>query len=237
MFESSIRLAITGRRHIVPSSERAVVASAREFLSAVAKTRHVEIYTGLAVGADSIAARLALELRETDSSARTRLIGVLPAALERYERDFKETPDASGVSERDAFRALLSRCDETICLADPEEDARDPLACYARLGAFLVERCSHMLAFWNGNVAERKPGGTVDVALTMAENLRPGGFVYCVSTPEVKRKKNPDGSKSYFPEPTENAGKVAILREKPKDLIQFGEAMDAIETIKALLSE
>jgi hypothetical protein len=209
-----LTIGVTGRRHIVPEALEAVERSAREFVQRVVRERQgeIRICTGLAVGADSIVARVALDAKKQGAD-NLRLTAVLPADPERYERDFKRTPDASGVAQLDAFRALLAQCDETISLADPEADARNPTACYARLGDWLVENADVLLAFWNGNTSIIKRGGTVDVALRKAaRSASDGSRVVCISTPELLRQKNPDGSKTYIPEPIDGAGNVAVLK-------------------------
>ena len=210
-----LTIGVTGRRHIVPEALEAVESSARLFLQEVLRENsddEVRLCTGLAIGADSLIARLAFEERERDPNAKLRVAAVLPADLERYERDFKTTRDASGRSELDAFRDLLARCDETICLANPEEDAVDPMAPYVRLGDWLVENSDILLAFWNGNASAVKRGGTVDVVLRKAKRCKEeGSRVYCISTPELLRKKNPDGSKTFVPESIAGAGNVAII--------------------------
>ncbi|MBR5759628.1 MAG: hypothetical protein IKX88_13645 [Thermoguttaceae bacterium] len=212
-----LTVGVTGRRHIVPEALEAVETSARLFLQEVLRAHsgdEVRLCTGLAVGADSLIAKLAFKERERNSNAKLRVVAVLPADLTRYERDFKTNPDASGKSELDAFRELLAQCDETICLANPEEDAADPTAPYVRLGEWLVENSDVLLAFWNGNASVVKRGGTVDVVLRKAKRCQEDGSrVYCISTPELMRKKNPDGSKTYVPEPIDGAGNVAILTD------------------------
>ncbi len=237
----TLRIGVTGRRHIVPASEAKVVESARALLRAIAERYDgvIEIYTGLAVGADQIAAQLAFETREAVPGAQIRVIAVTPKTIAAYEHDFKRTPEANGASQLETFRALLARCDDVIDLGVPEVDddpKTNPSTCYARLGDWLVENCPAMLAFWNGNTSARKPGGTVDVALCKAARCAAdGGFVCCVSTPELLRKKNADGTKTYIPEPIEGAGNLAVLRAEPTDAIEFVAPEVGVASVLAAL--
>ena len=193
-----LTIGVTGRRHIVPEALEAVERSAREFVQRVVRERQgeIRICTGLAVGADSIVARVALDAKKQGAD-NLRLTAVLPADPERYERDFKRTPDASGVAQLDAFRALLAQCDETISLADPEADARNPTACYARLGDWLVENADVLLAFWNGNTSIIKRGGTVDVALRKAPPTGRASFVS--RRPNCCARRTPTARRRIFP--------------------------------------
>ncbi|MBP5622645.1 MAG: hypothetical protein J6X44_11600, partial [Thermoguttaceae bacterium] len=85
---------------------------------------------------------------------------------------------------------------------------------YVRLGDWLVENSDVLLAFWNGNASVVKRGNTVEVALRKAKRCKEDGSrVYCISTPELLRKKNPDGSKTFVPESIAGAGNVAILTD------------------------
>lgn len=231
-----LKLGVTGRRHIVPEALSEVALSMRTLFYALVEKFNgtIELYTGLAVGADQLAAEIAFEAREKFPGADVRVIGVLPASLERYERDFKTTHGADGTSQLDGFRALLRRCDEVVDLGVPEVDTVDKTACYSRLGYWLVERCPNMIAFWNGDKTIRKPGGTVDVALLKASRCgHDGGFLCCISTPEMRRKKAPDGTKIYVPDPVEDAGKIAVLRDEPTDEIAFLTREEGIDAILA----
>ena len=120
-----LTIGVTGRRHIVPAAVEAVERGARELLRAHvdAFDGPVRVCTGLAVGADSIMARIVLDEKKRRPAGKLRLAAVLPRALESYELDFKTAPDASGLSQRAAFRELLAQCDETVELVNAAEDA------------------------------------------------------------------------------------------------------------------
>ena len=211
-----LTIGVTGRRHIVPEALEAVERGARELLRAHvdAFDGPVRVCTGLAVGADSIMARIVLDEKKRRPAGKLRLAAVLPRALESYELDFKTAPDASGLSQRAAFRELLAQCDETVELANAAEDAVDPVAGYVRLGDWLVENSDVLYSFWSGDASTVKRGGTADVTLKkLRRGPVDGSIVYGILTPELLRKKNPDGTKRYVPEPTDGAGRTAELRE------------------------
>ena len=205
-----LTIGVTGRRHIVPAALDAVERGARELLRGHvdAFDGPVRVCAGLAIGADSIMARIVLDEKKRRSD------GKLPRALESYELDFKTSPDASGLSQRAAFRELLAQCDEIIELANPAEDALDPVAGYVRLGDWLVENADVLYSFWSGDASTVKRGGTVDVTLKkLRRGPTDGSIVYGILTPELLRKKNPDGTKRHVPEPIDGAGRTAELRE------------------------
>ncbi len=235
MENRSLTLGVTGRRHVVPEAWNDVKRATRDALKAVAQSfdGEIRVCSGLAIGADSLVAQLALELKDSAPNSNVRLVGVLPFDAERYKRDFKTTPAPDGISQRDAFCALLGRCDETIVLADPDADALDPLSGYVRLGEWLVENCDLLFALWNGNAAIVKRGGTVDVALKKTGRCqRDGSRVYCVATPELLRKKRQDGVKIYTPEPIEGAGRVALLDDAPKGDIAFVDSVQGVRELR-----
>lgn len=235
----TLKIGITGRRNIVPKAESAVTEGARTLLTAIAREYpgRIEICSGMAVGADSIAARLALELKEKFGS-KIGLTAVLPAALERYEQDFKTTSENGELSQLETFRALTSRCGETICLGDPKVDAVDRIACYARLGDWLVENCPFLLAFWNGDASICKPGGTVDVVLRKIARLNDErGLVCCVSTPEVKRVKNPDGTKTRVPDPIDGMGAIGVVQSANDLPVKFDAPEISVQKTLDLVKE
>lgn len=220
----SLTIGVTGRRFIVPEALERVEASARAFLRRISenwtKTGPIFVLTGLAIGADQLAARLVLEEKARNPRSPLRLVAVLPMDAEEYSNDFSTAPGTNGLSELDEFRRFLAASDYIFAVpptSDDLERARraekfDRVGRYAALGEFLVERSQILLAFWSGNAAEVKRGGTADVVLRKARrDAERRELVYCVSTPEILRRKNPDGTKTRVPEPIENAGKVAIL--------------------------
>ena len=230
MNDATLKLGVTGRRHIVPEARAAVEKSARVFFETLASefSGTLSLYDGLAVGADSIAARAALDARRIATRATIYLVALLPRDRESYARDFKSAPREDGRSELDDYRELLRESDSIVEQLAPLED---PLSGYVWLGEELVERCDAILAFWNGDASIRKPGGTVDVALKALER---GKTVFAISTPELKRKKGADGTKIYVPDPIEGAGNLAVLRSSSAPFV-FEPIEKGVKRVRAFL--
>lgn len=243
-------IGVTGRRHIVPEALGAVEAAARTALRALVAGaeedgRPIYVATGLAIGADQLAAKLVLEAK-AEAAARgeaspLRLVALLPMSVAEYRRDFSTKPgtgETASVSELDDFNRYLALADLVVEIeptaANVERTKRgeepDRMAQYAALGDFLVERSRLLWAFWSGDASNAKPGGTTDVVLRKtrrlanvgdAGELKAAEAVCCVATPEVLRVKNPDGTKTRVPESTENAGKLAFWTSPSADVPTF----------------
>lgn len=241
---------VTGRRHIVPEALGAVESAARTASRALVAAaeedgRPIYVATGLAIGADQLAAKLVLEAR-AEAAARgeaspLRLVALLPMSVEEYRRDFSTKPgtgETASASELDDFNRYLALADLVVEIeptaANVERTKRgeepDRMAQYAALGDFLVERSRLLWAFWSGDASNVKPGGTTDVVLRKTRRLANVGdagdskaaeAVCCVATPEVLRVKNPDGTKARVPESTENAGKLAFWTSPSADVPTF----------------
>lgn len=241
---------VTGRRHIVPEALGAVESAARTALRALVAAaeedgRPIYVATGLAIGADQLAAKLVLEAR-AEAAARgeaspLRLVALLPMSVVEYRRDFSMKPGTgktASASELDDFNRYLASSDLVVEIeptaANVERTKRgeepDRMAQYAALGDFLVERSRLLWAFWSGDASNVKPGGTTDVVLRKtrrfanvgdAGELKAAEAVCCVATPEVLRVKNPDGTKTRVPESTENAGKLAFWTSPSADVPTF----------------
>ena len=182
---------VTGRRHIVPEALTAVESAARtasRALIAAAEEdgRSIYVATGLAIGADQLAAKLILEAR-AEAAARSetsplRLVALLPMNVEEYRRDFSTKPgtgETASASELDDFNRYLASADLLVEIeptaANVERTKRggplDRMAQYAALGDFLVERSRLLWAFWSGDASNVKPGGTTDVVLRKTRRL------------------------------------------------------------------
>lgn len=214
---------VTGRRHVVKESLGAVEKAAREALRAIcasipAGTR-VFLDSGLAVGADSIAARACVAESAADETFPMRLRAVLPMSCEKYRDDFKG-------DELQDFEALLANAKEIVEL--PEAEDFDRIAQYSKLRDYLVERADLLLAFWSGDESEVKPGGTVDVVLSKrrAFELEGRGAILSIATPELKRVREKDGTKRYEPEEGVDAGRIVLER--------FGREESALRLEKIL---
>ncbi|MBQ5789688.1 MAG: hypothetical protein IIW01_05315 [Thermoguttaceae bacterium] len=243
-------IGVTGRRHIVPEALTAVESAARTAARALVAAaeedgRPIYVATGLAIGADQLAAKMVLEAR-TGAAARgeaspLRLVALLPMSVAEYRRDFSTKPgtgETASASELDDFNRYLASADWVVEIeptaANVERAKRgeepDRMAQYAALGDFLVERSRLLWAFWSGDASNAKPGGTTDVVLRKtrrlanvgdAGELKAAEAVCCVATPEVLRVKNPDGTKTRVPESTENAGKLAFWTSPSADVPTF----------------
>ncbi len=236
---------VTGRRHIVTDALPAVESAARTALRALiaaAGGRAVCVATGLAIGADQLAAKLVLEAKAAGATAR--LVALLPTSGAEYRRDFSTKPGTgatASASELDDFERYLASADLVVEIEPTPENVErtkrgeplDRTAQYAALGDFLVERSRLLWAFWSGDASNVKRGGTADVVLRKSRRVPDGGAdseaVCCVATPEVLRFKNPDGTKTRVPESTENAGKIGFWTTPSDEVPAFEPADVAAE--------
>lgn len=181
---------VTGRRHIVPEALAAVESAARTALRALVAAseedgRPIWVATGLAIGADQLAAKLVLEARTAaarNAASPLRLIALLPMSVAEYSSDFSSKPgtgETASASELDDFNRYLASADLVVEIeptaANVERTGRgepfDRMAQYAALGDFLVERSRLLWAFWSGDASNVKPGGTTDVVLRKTRRL------------------------------------------------------------------
>lgn len=154
-------IGLTGHRDIHPDAMAEVRAAVRkelEFVRAQFEALPVELVTGLAEGADTLATEIALEIG-------LPVRAVLPMPRTLYESDF------DGEAHADFLRLLN---DDRIMLQElplpagrMNEDffdgaSRDAL--YARLMDYLVRRSNVLVAFWDGEVIGLT-GGTSDVVV------------------------------------------------------------------------
>ena len=112
----------------------------------------VEIVCGLAEGADTLVAEVALELG-------IPVRAVLPMPISDYESDFSE----EGLL---TFRKLINTDGvvvEELPIPDPTNLNRDSQ--YLMLKDYLVRRSNVLMSLWDG-VANQLPGGTSDVTLS-----------------------------------------------------------------------
>ncbi len=203
-----IVVGVTGHRDISPEHEAQLEGRVREALddlSARCPSCPIVLLTGLAEGADRIAARAAL-------GAGHAIAGVLPMDREEYERDF--ATEAS----RAEFRELSHQAVTVRTLPD-RPDGRD--AAYSALGVDIAKRCTLLIALWDGEEAGGQ-GGTADV---VGYKLKGGpvrlegpgsqlldppetGVVVHIATPRAS--DGPDGS-------TARVGLVTILASDPDE--------------------
>ncbi len=205
----SLVVGVTGRRRIVPESLPQIERSTRIFMENLGQCAYqsVVVCSGMAIGADTLAARAVLAEKERAPETKLRLRAVLPMPLALYLDDFKREEQAE-------LRAILERCDEVVelpCNVD-ESGATDRAAQYEKLRDYLVAESDVLLAYWSGNSSVVKKGGTVDVVLSKAQKLMAGqsGAIFCIATPELLRFKNCDGVKTYVPEELPEPGRCSL---------------------------
>lgn len=236
---------VTGRRRVVPEALPAVESAARtalRSLEAAANGRPIFVATGLAIGADQLAAKLVGEARAVaaarNEASPWRLVALLPMKIAEYSNDFSTRPgsgETASASELDDFERYLASADLIVEIEPTPENVErtrrgeplDRTAQYAALGDFLVEQSRALWAFWSGDASNVKRGGTTDVVLRKSLRVPKAGAeaVCCVATPELLRVKNPDGTKTRVPESTENAGKIAFWTT-PSDAAPTFEAAE-----------
>jgi hypothetical protein len=182
-------IGVTGRRHIVPEAFPAVESAARAALRgmiAASDERPLYVATGLAIGADQLAAKLVLEAKAEAAAENApsplRLVALLPMSVAEYSSDFSTKPgtgETASASERDDFNRYLASADVVVEIEPTAEnvertrrgEAIDRMAQYAALGDFLVERSRLLWAFWSGDASNVKRGGTADVVLRKSRRV------------------------------------------------------------------
>jgi hypothetical protein len=227
-----IVIGVTGHRDLRAGDVPRLEEITREILSDL-KQRHphtpIVVQSSLAEGADLLAARIAVEMG-------LELIAPLPMAAAEYEKDF------STAATREEFSRLLAKARAAPVLpfaagvtaeniGEPDHRAQQ----YLKSGLHIVRHCHILLAFWDGNKAQ-KTGGTsqmVNFKLTgfpTAElpewtvlNPPDAGTVFHVVTPRISHP-NPEGAFSLrkhfvnprFAEEKEADGKTS--REKAENV-------------------
>jgi hypothetical protein len=154
-------IGLTGHRDIDSGAKAAVRQALRtelETLKGRFSTLPVELVTGLAEGADSLATEVALEIG-------LPVRGVLPMPRSLFEDDFEGEALEDFRRLADDDRVVL----EELPLPDGNEShdfahgaARDAL--YGRLMDYLVRRSNVLIALWDGEVAGLT-GGSSDVVI------------------------------------------------------------------------
>jgi len=165
---------ITGHRTIAPGFEseleREVLGLLRSLRSLAAPSPLV-VLTPLAKGADRIAARAALSLREEIGNG-VRVLVPLPFPESEYERDFTASDDLA------EFRSLRARCQGVYQLrprvsSNPADPGDRPLD-YLRLGLQIVRQSHVVIALWNGDPPDPGAiGGTGDIVRYCTGDFRP----------------------------------------------------------------
>ncbi|MDO5309176.1 MAG: hypothetical protein Q4G03_06750 [Planctomycetia bacterium] len=231
----------TGRRHIPEQALPALERTTREILATLESCRASEVCvcTGMAIGVDSMIARLVLEAREERPDSKLRLCAISPMALQAYEEDFSTSKLVfSGQTELEQFQELWSRADQRLCLRHTQEPL-DRVAQYESLGLYLITHCDLLLAYWSGSTSTVKRGGSVDVALQMSRRLG-GGTVVAVATPELLRLREPSGECRLETEKLREGvatGDLATLQEPWQGDVDFGDKNEAFNLLRASCTE
>lgn len=136
---------VTGHRDVAPADEaplRAAFAGILDDLSRSCPHTPLLVLSGLAAGADSLAAEEAL-------ARNVAIVACLPMPVEEYERDFAP-------AELERFHVLLAQAARVIVTSPQRESG------YVAAGRFITQYSHVVVAFWDGE-AGRGAGGTADV--------------------------------------------------------------------------
>jgi hypothetical protein len=214
----SLIVGVTGHRDVVPSDEEALRAAFARILDDIrrdAPSTPLALLCGMAGGADTIAAEVAL-------ARGVPVIACLPAPIDGYELDFP--PD-----ERTALRARLGRCAAVVTLPS----SADADAGYRAVGNYLLTFSHVLVAFWDG-VASERPGGTSDVVRgrlegTQTTQLRAPfeppapdvGPVVQIVTPRAGAGRSPDSLATIMHFPPRRRGDDRSRSDFEEALRQF----------------
>lgn len=152
-----IVLGVVGHRNIDTKNKRLAAALREQCADLRGRYKHSPfvILSALAVGADRLMAKIALEELSAD------LVAVLPMPEEEYERDF-ETEES-----KEEFRALLKRAPFVKIAPAASGQTKWPAEGeprneqYAHAGAIIVDHAQVLFALWDGKPV-RGTGGTAD---------------------------------------------------------------------------
>jgi hypothetical protein len=151
----SIVVGVTGHRDIAHAEEaplRDAFARILERLQRSCPHTPMLVLSGLAAGADSLAAQEAME-------RGIPVIACLPMPVREYEKDF--TPE-----QLQRFRTLLAGCSRTTVTSPSRENG------YVATGLFIAKYSQLLVAFWDGQTS-RGAGGTADViAMRLGERTQ-----------------------------------------------------------------
>ena len=179
-----ITIGVTGHRDIPEQDKpriREVLQSKFQSFKANYPHSPLQLISGLAEGADQIAAEVALEVGFA-------LVAALPMPIEMYEKDFVLP------SSLQHFRELLGNA-EQINICSPknyDELRREDL--YLSYGHYIVRHAQVVIALWDGtfeqltteNQREIKVGGTADV-VRICRGIMPDKIPNLLVPPESKR--------------------------------------------------
>lgn len=166
-------IGVTGHRHIDTAAEPGLAAEIDTVFAGL-KGRLLDtpliMLCGMASGADLLCAERAV-------AAGVPVCALLPAPLERYERDFS-------ASDLDRFHAALEHVVEIRVLDDDDIERG-----YVRVAQSIARYSHFVIALWDG-VASRGGGGTGDVVRmriegSQSESNAAGGEISIHAFPDV----------------------------------------------------
>lgn len=141
----SLVVGVTGHRDIAAEDEaplRVAFGRILEQLSRRCPHAPLLVLSGLAAGADSLAAEEAL-------AREIPVLAALPMPVDEYEKDFSP-------AELARFRSLLAKCARVTVTSAKRENG------YVATGRFIAQYSHLLVAFWDGQTS-RGAGGTADV--------------------------------------------------------------------------
>lgn len=162
-------VAATGHKNLLPQETAGIREIVRENMKSLIsdlgmKPAEVRVLTGLAEGADTLVAEVALE-------CGIPIVAVLPMPQDLYEEEFS-TPETLA-----KFKELLGKASEQIVFplepgvtAAQVSLAGEKMACspernrqYVALGRYLAVSADVLIALWDGNSPTGQAGGTAHV--------------------------------------------------------------------------
>ena len=181
--KKDIVIGVTGHRNLVKDDYSDIIAQLREGFCAIidlhkttddAQQRpSVLLLTGLAQGADMLAAKVARELG-------VPYVAVLPCELEKYKKSFD---DPEALAELDDY---IHNATEVVIVDDIEKDfdnqpnQNEDSYRYRQVGIYIVQRASLLVALWDGKPPKSQYGcGTADVVNIALKSDCPVLWVNC----------------------------------------------------------
>ena len=149
-----MNIAVTGHRDLFPEDIQSIKSALEKYIKELRTSfphTPIRLLSGLAEGADQVAAEVALQ-------EQCELVAVFPFPQTVYEQDF------GNPLSLEAFRAIHARASQTIVvppLSNAEGSSRDQG--YVRLGQYLVQHAQIVIAIWNGVVEQTLADGTVGI--------------------------------------------------------------------------
>ncbi len=184
-------VAVTGHRDLIKEDENILREKVKEFFEELKRNNphtNIILLSGLAEGADMLTAEEALKLS-------IELIAILPYEKEEYLQSFDNK------KEIDRFNKLYNQAKKVKILKKTKEGA------YVELAKYLAKHSNILLALWDGNRSNIKPGGTADVIQRKEEykvenllDVNEEEIIIHILTPRESNKniKNPYTIKPIF---------------------------------------